>query len=156
MINNNQHRVNRILYQVFIRPRRVINRILTTIPLSQCPQHIKDLVPIALVNRYERSTYPNRILSVKYRKNIKTDGRQFIGCSHDEYIEYLKPLLKEDMSFDNYAYYWNIHHVIPTGSIMDNLFDYEYFMKVLHYTNTVPLTIRDHWAIHHPRYTVTS
>ena len=68
----------------------------------------------------------------------------YIGCSIEEYIDYLNELLEnqkeysELMTWENHGKYWEIDHIIPLYYNKDELTE-EILFKRFHYTNTQPL-----------------
>jgi len=76
------------------------------------------------------------------KSNNKSDKTvNLLGCTIDEYKEYLKSKFTNKMSWDNYGSYWEIDHIIPMS-----LFDLSKphnQVQAFHYTNTQPLTVFD-------------
>jgi len=70
-----------------------------------------------------------------YKKSEKTEN--IIGCSLNEFKEYIRRLFSPGMSFDNYGE-WHIDHIIPLASANTE----SEVLKLSHYTNLQPL-----WAI---------
>lgn len=57
---------------------------------------------------------------------------EYLGCTIQEYKEYLEPLFTPEMTWDNYGSYWEIDHIHPLSK-----------EGSFHYTNTQPLTVKD-------------
>ena len=72
---------------------------------------------------------------IGYIKNISTE--LILGCTIDEFIDYIKSKLKEDMTIDNHGK-WHIDHIVPLASAKTE----EDVIRLNHYTNFQPL-----WAI---------
>jgi hypothetical protein len=62
---------------------------------------------------------------------------EYLGCSMEEYTQYLENQFDNKMNWDNYGTYWEIDHIMPVDSfdldIEDNLY------KCFHFKNTQPL-----------------
>ena len=58
--------------------------------------------------------------------------KKYLGCGIKEYKLYLEQKFTDKMSWDNYASYWEIDHIIPTSK-----------GGSFHYTNTQPLTVTE-------------
>lgn len=70
-----------------------------------------------------------------YRKSKKTE--QILGCTIEEFIDYLTSKFKEGMTLENHGE-WHIDHIIPISTAKTK----EEVIKLNHYTNLQPL-----WAI---------
>ena len=75
------------------------------------------------------------------KKNTKTE--QILGCSFDEFKQYLESQFESWMTWDNhglykrdtYNYGWDIDHIIPSSSGLNE----QEIMALNHYTNLKPL-----------------
>ncbi len=63
-----------------------------------------------------------------------------LGCSMDEFVQYLEGLFQQGMSWDNYGD-WHIDHVLPLSGF--DLSDSEQVKKACYYTNLQPLWAED-------------
>ena len=61
-----------------------------------------------------------------------TSTIKYLGCTFNEYSEYLENQFDENMSWENYGIYWEIDHIHPISK-----------GGSFHYTNTQPLTITE-------------
>lgn len=81
------------------------------------------------------------ILRNRINQNFKNKKQNkiidFLGCSINEYKQYLEQQFLPEMNWDNHGDIWEIDHIKPICSfdllIKDNIF------KAFHYTNTQPL-----------------
>jgi hypothetical protein len=73
-----------------------------------------------------------------YKKNSKTE--QILGCTIQEFIDYMSSKFTEGMTIDNHGK-WHIDHIIPISSV-NNIED---IIKLNHYTNLQPLWSEDNW-----------
>ena len=69
----------------------------------------------------------HHLKSGKSKKTI-----EYLGCTIQEYKEYLEPMFTPEMNWDNYGTYWEIDHIYPLAK-----------GGPFHYTNTQPLTITE-------------
>lgn len=60
----------------------------------------------------------------------------FLGCSIEEYMQYLEDRFQEGMTWDNYGK-WHVDHIKPVSSF--NLNEESQRFDCFHYTNTQPL-----------------
>jgi RecG-like helicase len=73
-----------------------------------------------------------RACNGRYVKGSKTE--KILGCNFFEFMNYIKNLFKEGMSFDNHGE-WELDHKIPVSSANSE----EEIIKLNHYTNFQPL-----------------
>lgn len=80
----------------------------------------------------------NDALKNNYKNTSSTD---LLGCSLDEYRNYLESKFDDKMTWENYGKgnYWEIDHIKPCSSF--DLSNEEEQKKCFHYTNTQPLPI---------------
>ena len=68
---------------------------------------------------------------------------EFLGCTTEEYKEYLESKFQQGMTWDNHTVDgWHIDHILPLNESDTNLTEEEK-IKRLHYTNTQPLWAKD-------------
>ena len=72
-------------------------------------------------------------LNLKY-----SSTEELLGCSLNEYKQYLENQFTPEMSWGNYGSYWDIDHIIPCASF--NLDSLEAQKKCFIFTNTRPLS----------------
>lgn len=73
-----------------------------------------------------------------WKKNTNFD--KYIGLdSYSDLISYLESKFQEGMTWDNYGTYWEIDHIIPLAPAATQ----EELIKLCHYTNLQPLTIKE-------------
>jgi len=103
------------------------------------------------INEYRRKRYksdPNfkirtliraRITDALKRDNISKNVKsvEYLGCSFDEFKEYIEQQFLPEMNWENHGKVWEIDHIIPCASfdftIEENLF------KCFHFSNMQPL-----------------
>lgn len=106
----------------------------------------KELLKIRLQNPVEALKYKLRSsLNAIFRYNgytKKHKSHDIIGCSYEEFKEYLESKFEDWMNWDNrglyngeFNYGWDIDHIIPLSSAITE----EELIKLCHYTNTQPL-----------------
>jgi len=66
---------------------------------------------------------------------------EYLGCTMDEYTQYLEQMFTSDMSWDNYGEYWEIDHIKPIDAF--DLNDEAQLYEAFKYTNTQPLKKED-------------
>jgi len=78
------------------------------------------------------------------RATGKRIGKQgFLGCTLEEYKEYLESKFQQGMTWDNHTVDgWHIDHILPLNESGTTLTEEEK-IKRLHYTNTQPLWAED-------------
>lgn len=81
----------------------------------------------------------NRIKSALKRFHIsKNNGKTseyLIGCSLQDFTNYIEKQFKPEMSWSNYGYYWHIDHITPLSWAKSE----SELIQLLHYTNCQPL-----------------
>lgn len=68
----------------------------------------------------------------QYKKNAKTET--ILGCTIEEFINYISAQFKKGMSFDNHGE-WHLDHIIPIATAQSE----EDIIRLNHYTNFQPL-----------------
>ena len=71
-----------------------------------------------------------------YIKNTKTE--QILGCTIDEFVEYIQSKFQEGMTLENHGE-WHLDHIIPISTAKTE----EEVIKLNHYTNYQPLWAED-------------
>lgn len=66
---------------------------------------------------------------------------EYLGCTMEEYTQYLEQMFTPDMSWDNYGGYWEIDHIKPIDAF--DLNDEKQLYEAFKYTNTQPLKKED-------------
>lgn len=84
----------------------------------------------------------SKILKVELRSAIRREWKkgktlELLGCSIDNFKQYLEKQFDENMTWDNYGTYWHIDHKMPISRF--NLSDLEQQKICFHYTNMQPL-----------------
>jgi len=106
------------------------------------------------INEYERNkkaTDTNYRLSyiLRNRLRIAVKSNQKVGsavkdlgCTIEEFKQYIEKQFEEDMSWENYGLYtWHLDHIKPLVSF--DLTDRQQFLQACHYTNYQPLWAHD-------------
>ena len=84
-----------------------------------------------------RNAY-HRVTGKRLRDNKVTD---LLGCTLEEYKEYLESKFQEGMTWENHKKDgWHIDHILP---LKESEVSEEEKLKRLHYTNTQPLWAKD-------------
>jgi len=80
-----------------------------------------------------------RLLDALKRDNVtkRHSAIKLIGCTIEEYKQYLESLFKPEMNWGNHGKIWEIDHIKPCDSF--DLTDIEQQKQCFHYTNTQPL-----------------
>lgn len=79
-------------------------------------------------------------------KSKSAKSLELLGCSLEEYRNYLEIQFRDGMTWDNYGNYWHIDHKIPCSSF--NLILPEEQRKCFNYTNTQPLLVEENLKKH--------
>lgn len=66
---------------------------------------------------------------------------EYLGCSMEEYTQYIEKQFTLEMTWENYGIYWEIDHVKPIDAF--DLNDENQLYEAFHYTNTQPLSKLD-------------
>lgn len=74
----------------------------------------------------------NALINHHLKEGKSKHTLDYLGCTIQEYKEYLEPMFTPEMSWDNYGFYWEIDHIYPLAK-----------GGSFHYTNTQPLTISE-------------
>ncbi len=74
----------------------------------------------------------NALINHHLKENKSNRSIEYLGCTIQEYKQYLEPKFTSEMNWDNYGLYWEIDHVHPLSK-----------NGSFHYTNTQPLTINE-------------
>ena len=89
--------------------------------------------------KFIKSTRNNIYGAFKRSKNRKNNTAiDILGCSLEEFKEYISSKFREGMSFANYGE-WHLDHIIPISSASS----YEEAKALCHYTNYQPLWAKD-------------
>lgn len=90
--------------------------------------------------RYRLNKESERLKSKNYR--LKNHTESILGCSFQEFKNYLESKFKPWMSWDNYGKYngmegfgWDLDHIIPSSYAKDE----QHLIQLNHYTNFQPL-----------------
>ena len=92
--------------------------------------------PIYKLKQNIRCLIKNTFKKKHYKKNTKTEI--ILGCSLDDFIEYLKSKFQEGMTLENHGE-WHIDHIVPISMAKTE----EEVLKLNHYTNLQPLWAKD-------------
>ncbi len=82
-----------------------------------------------------RSRIYNVLKTSKLNKNNKT--LNYIGCTIEQFKQYLESQFKPEMNWDNHGEVWEIDHIISCYSFDLNIIENQF--KCFHYTNMRPL-----------------
>jgi len=99
-------------------------------------------------NKTDREHRLKKIISVGIHKALKRFHQtkkdrtiNYLGISISEYIIYLENQFTPEMTWENYASYWEIDHIMPIDSF--NLTDEKQVYECFNYKNTRPLYWKD-------------
>ena len=77
-------------------------------------------------------------MALNGKKNVSY--KKYLGCTIEEYKQYLESLFTPEMTWENYGFYgWHIDHIIPLSSAKNE----EELYKLCHYTNLQPLWAKE-------------
>lgn len=97
-----------------------------TNPTFKLSSNIRSLIGMSFKN----------VLNNTYKKGKKTE--EILGCTLEEFINYLQSLFIEGMTLENHGE-WEMDHIIPISSAKTE----EEIYKLNHYTNFQPLWKED-------------
>ena len=66
---------------------------------------------------------------------------EYLGCTMEEYTQYLEQMFNQNIGWDNYGEYWEIDHIKPIDAF--DLNDETQLYEAFKYTNTQPLKKED-------------
>ena len=66
---------------------------------------------------------------------------EYLGCTMEEYTQYLEQMFNQNINWDNYGEYWEIDHIKPIDAF--DLNDEAQLYEAFNYTNTQPLKKED-------------
>ena len=66
---------------------------------------------------------------------------EYLGCTMEEYTQYLEQMFNQNLNWDNYGEYWEIDHIKPIDAF--DLNDETQLYEAFKYTNTQPLKKED-------------
>jgi len=66
---------------------------------------------------------------------------EYLGCTMEEYTQYLEQMFNQNINWDNYGEYWEIDHIKPIDAF--DLNDEAQLYEAFKYTNTQPLKKED-------------
>tara|TARA_R110000772_G_scaffold49411_1_gene113762 strand:+ start:722 stop:1474 length:753 start_codon:yes stop_codon:yes gene_type:complete len=67
---------------------------------------------------------------------------KLLGCSYEEFRDYIEAQLVGNMDWDNYGKIWHIDHIVPLATI-ENVTQIELIESLCHYSNLQPLFAED-------------
>jgi hypothetical protein len=76
-----------------------------------------------------------------YQTLKKNRTIEYLGCTMEEYTQYLEQMFTQDINWDNYGEYWEIDHIKPIDAF--DLNDETQLYEAFKYTNTQPLKKKD-------------
>jgi hypothetical protein len=74
----------------------------------------------------------NKVLKKYTSEGKKYSTGEYLGCTIEEYKQYIESKFTLEMTWENYGTYWEIDHTIPLSK-----------GGSFHYTNTTPMTISE-------------
>lgn len=81
-----------------------------------------------------------RLLRGQFYRHIKNKNKNIInllGCTIQEFKNYIESQFKPEMNWDNHGIIWEIDHIKPCSSF--DLIDLKQQQECFHYSNTQPL-----------------
>lgn len=110
---------------ILIRHKKNINNKLKTDDIFKFRHNIRSLIR----GSFKRGNN-------QFRKSAKTEA--ILGCTIEEFRNYIQLKFKEEMSFDNYGK-WHLDHIYPISLAESE----EEIIKLNHYTNFQPLWAKE-------------
>ena len=78
-----------------------------------------------------------RLYSVIRTKGLYSGTKDLLGCSFEDFRDYIEAQFKGCMSWDNYGRAWNLDHIIPCAAF--DLSNPDQVRQCFHFTNIRPL-----------------
>ena len=92
----------------------------------------------------EKKYHSQKVKEVKHKLGIsEIDKYSLLGCSLDEYCEYIKTFFDQDINMESLDK-WVIHHIEPLPRKNTGELDF----SKMHFRNTKPMLIKDHSIYH--------
>jgi hypothetical protein len=87
-----------------------------------------------------------RCIRDAFKRKNKTKSKKalkYLGCTWNEFMDYMEKQFQPGMSFDNYGFDgWHIDHIVPLATAKTE----EQVAKLNHYTNLQPLWAKDNMS----------
>ena len=92
--------------------------------------------------RVKHVTNARIFAALKTYQILKKDRTiEYLGCTMEEYTQYLEQMFTQNINWDNYGEYWEIDHIKPIDAF--DLNDETQLYEAFNYTNTQPLKKED-------------